>query len=261
MANLNNLPELLSFLDKADRQAIEKALDNIEAASTDISSFFLKKFATIDDSSWFRFLHGVYEHPKTWWIGIIQLQMMAGYWGQSRKSEAMIRQSALNAAFQGFSNLGSSAKKNVLSGIVQFNYENRKSDLSGRIAGSVFTNFASTGGLFGVRRLATSSKFSVAGVNFLISSYGAAIKSVQHGMKSIEPILQSILTGHPEEIPDKYCSKIRHYDVPKDGEAVVEETLDLLPKLVEVCQIGTKPVPIDKFCSKPRNKDLESICQ
>lgn len=261
MSNLNNLPELLTFLDKVDRQAIEKGLDNIEAASTSLSSYFLKKFATVDDASWFRFLHGAYEHPKDWWIGIIQLQMIAGYWGRDRKSEAMIRQSALNAAFQGFSSLSTPQKENVLSGIVQYNYENRKSDISGRITGSVFTNFASTGGLFGARKLGASSKFSVAGVNFLISRYGAAVKSVQYGMKSIEPILQSILTGHPEEIPDKYCSRTRQYSLPKDGETVVEETLPILPKLAEVCQIGTKPVPIEKFCSRPRNKDLESICE
>ena len=261
MANLNNLPELLTFLDKSDRQAIEKGLDNIEAASTDLSNYFLKKFATVGDSSWFRFLHGAYEHPKDWWIGIIQLQMMAGYWGKDRRADAMIRQSALDAAFQGFSSLSLSQQTNVLSGIAQYNYEHRKADISGRVAGTAFTNFASTGGLFGARRLRKSSRYSIVGVNFLISSYGAAVKSVQYGMKSIEPILQAIFTGHPEEIPSRYCSRTRQYNLSNEGEAVVEEMLTVLPKLVEVCQIGTKPVSIDKFCSRPRNKDLDSICQ
>ncbi len=148
----------------------------------------------------------------------------------------------------------------LLSAIVRYNLKYRKADIVGRIAGGAYTNFASTGGRFGNKRLSKTGKVIRGFTNFGIASYGAAIKAMVKGHRTIEAVIQSVLTGRPEQLPEGY----RNYT----NESLTEwETKTLknlesaLSEVMSLTQVTPAPVPIKEFCSRPENVNLKSICR
>lgn len=97
----------------------------------------------------------------------------------------------------------------MIKAIVKYNLNNRKSDILGRFIGGQFTNYASLGGRYGNKKISNKIKNPVKVSNFIISSYGAAIKAVGEGNDSIEETIQSILTGDAKHLP-------ANYDKPED---------------------------------------------
>ncbi len=86
------VPFTLPLTDKAAVEGLlRKAGEDIPRQRED----FARRFTDGQHPAWRRYIDGIYNHPKTWWIGIIQTQMVLGVWGARRKAEASIRQAAL----------------------------------------------------------------------------------------------------------------------------------------------------------------------
>ena len=133
-----------------------------------------------------------------------------GIWGHHRKAVASTRANVLWQTTQPLrSEVGKMLQGEpspLLSSIVRYNLKYRKADIAGRLVGGQFTNYASMGGRFGNKRLPKGVKLPVGAANFIIASYGAAIKAVVEGHRKAEAVIQSILTGSPEHLPDSYRS-------------------------------------------------------
>jgi len=262
------MPSLnLGITEKNDVQAF---VENLQANPRELTGF-TTTFAHGNEAAWHRFLKGAYNHPITWWIGIFQLQMQMGIWGHQHRSAASTRASVLWKLSEPLRNEASGLLKGedipMLSAIVRYNLKYRKADIAGRLAGGAFTNYASTGGRFGNKTLAKAGKatrISVKGIrmftNLGLASYGAAIKALVQGHKTLEAIIQSILTGHPEHLPANYRSD--------SGTAPTQEEQELIDKLetalsevMSLSQVAPGPVPIKEFCSRPENINLKGVCR
>jgi len=188
-----------------DKQEIDKFIRNVQSQNQRELDIFKDNFAQGNKASWHRFLVGAYNHPLTWWIGIIQLQMQMDLWGHKYKSIAAIR---ANMLWQITAPLRKEVENGlhgdsmpIITTIVKYNIKHRKADILGRLAGGAFTNYASTGGQMGDKVLPKSAKPVRTVTNLGLASYGAAIQAVVKGHKNIEAVTQSILTGQPEQLP------------------------------------------------------------
>lgn len=251
----------LSFIEKDDVQSFVETLQKAEPGEL---TGFAMTFAHGNEAAWYRFIMGAYNHPITWWIGIFQLQMQMGVWGHYHRSVANARASVLWQLSEPLRDEVSGLLKGedmpMLSAIVRYNLKYRKADFAGRLIGGAFTNYASTGGHFGNKRLSKAGKGVRMATNFGIASYGAAIKAVAEGHKTIEAVIQSILTGHPEHLPDNYRND--------NGAAVSNEEVQLLEnlksalsELMSLTQVTPGPIPIKEFCSRPENINLKGVCR
>lgn len=130
--NLNNM----------DKQDIQKFFNNAQSLKKHEVDAFKSQFSHGNQAAWHRFLVGVYNHPLTWWIGIIQLQMQMGIWGHQYKSMASIR---ANLLWQITAPLRKEVRNAVhgdsmpiVSTIVKYNLKHHKADILGRLALVVF---------------------------------------------------------------------------------------------------------------------------
>lgn len=253
-----------------EKNDVQAFVENLQANPRELTGFTMT-FAHGNEAAWHRFLKGAYNHPITWWIGIFQLQMQMGIWGHQHRSVASTRASVLWQISEPLRNEASGLLHGgdmpMLSAIIRYNMKYRKADIAGRLAGGTFTNYASTGGRLGNKILAKAGKatrISVKGIrmftNFGFASYGAAIKALAQGHKTLEAIIQSILTGRPEHLPANYRS---------DSEtALTQEEQELLEKLemalsevMSLSQVAPDPIPIKEFCSRPENINLKGVCR
>lgn len=260
-------PLYLSVAEKKDAQTLVESLQ--KAGPGDLSRFTMT-FLHGNEAAWYRFIKGTYNHPITWWIGIFQLQMQMGIWGPRLRSAASARASTL---WQISAPLRDEAQGRIkgdnaplLSAIVRYNLKHRKADIIGRLLGGTFTNYASTGGRLGRKHLANAGKtgtvikVTAAFTNFGIASYGAAIKAVGEGAKTVEAVIQSILTGRAEHLPQNYRS---HSDAPASNEegALLENLEAALAETMALTQAIPGPVPIKEFCARPENINLKGLCK
>lgn len=252
--NLNNM----------DKQDIQKFFNNAQSLKKHEVDAFKSQFAHGNQAAWHRFLVGVYNHPLTWWIGIIQLQMQMGIWGHQYKSMASIR---ANLLWQITAPLRKEVRNAVhgdsmpiVSTIVKYNLKHHKADILGRLAGGVFTNYASTGGRFGNKRLPQSAKHIRTVTNLGLASYGAAIQAVVKDQKTIEALIQSILTGRPEQLPANLSNlgDVSLSEEEKQYQLAIEAALLEISKL---SQVSPGPIPIEEFCLKKENINLKGICK
>jgi len=199
-------------LSNIDKQYTQTFFNNVQSLNAQQLNTFKSQFAHGNQAAWHRFIVGAYNHPLTWWIGIIQLQMQMGIWGHHQKSIASTRASLLWQITEPLRNELDKAVRGedtpFLSGIIRYNLKHHKADISGRLLGGVFTNYASTGGRFGNKRLSQNAKRVRTVTNLALASYGAAIKAIVNGHKSTNQILQSILTGRADQLPNNYTIEL-----------------------------------------------------
>lgn len=181
-------------LDIQGKRDAQIFVENLQSAGPVEVDKLISSYKLGNEPAWRRFIKGAYNHPITWWIGLLQLQMQLGMWGHTRKAQA---QFAANQLAQTLNFAKDNASKEILYRVVVYNLKHRKADVLGRFAGGAFTNYASTGGKAGNKKLPKNGKRTISITNFVLASYGASIKSVATGHKKIEHVVQSILTGGP----------------------------------------------------------------
>jgi len=149
-------------LDIRSKQNIDKFIQQTKTVNPQQLDQFKDNFAHGNKAAWQRFLVGAYNHPLTWWIGIIQLQMQMGLWGFKYKSVAAIRANKLRqitAPLRKEIKGGLNGEPMpIITNIIKYNIKHRKADILGRFTGGAFTNYASTGGRMGNKALPTSAK-------------------------------------------------------------------------------------------------------
>ena len=251
----------LNASEKQDIQHFVESLHKVEQADKDR---FLTNFAGSGEAAWRRFIKGGYNHPITWWIGIFQLQMQMGMWGHGHKGAASVRANDLWKITQPLrdeiTGKVTGGKTPILSDIVRYNFKYRKADIAGRLLGGKFTNYASTGGKLGNKNLPVNAKVAVAISNFGIASYGAGIKAIAEGHKSLDAIIQSVLTGRPDGLPPGYNKLADNSMTSQELELV--HGLELgMSEIMTLSQVEPAPLPIKEFCAKPENINLKGLCK
>lgn len=142
--------------------------------------------------------------------------MQMGIWGHHRQATAALRANAVARAFSVLTHGVANGNSSLLSAVGSYNLRFRKADISGRMLGGRFTNYASTAGRFGQRRLSRPAIAVRWATNFGIASYGASIKAVSEGHRAVDALIQAVLTGSPERLPSRYKNM--------DGDLTEEET-------------------------------------
>jgi len=64
--------------------------ENLQKASPEEVNKLIDSYSLGHEPVWHRFIKGAYNHPITWWIGLLQVQMQLGMWGQAKKVHAQI---------------------------------------------------------------------------------------------------------------------------------------------------------------------------
>lgn len=140
-----------------------------------------------------RFLKGAYYQPITWWIGNLNSLAMTGLFGREKDRHSSILHSQL-AQILWVANTNMETRRLAFKAL-QYHIDNNRAGAAGRIAGGLFTNYASRGGAFGKRTLSKKVKVSSDIANFVIASYGAGILGVSRGMQNIDKIVSMIISG------------------------------------------------------------------
>lgn len=251
-------------LNTSEKRDIEAVLGNLQSAPSHEVSNFTTNFAKGNQVAWSRFLKGAYNHPITWWVGVFHLQMQMGVWGHRYRATSSVKANRLWKITQPLRAEAAGALKGesapIVRAIVRYNMKHRKADISGRLAGGTFTNYASMGGRFGSRRLSGYTKFGVGATNLGIASYGAAIKAVAEGYRTLDAVIQAALTGRAEKLPKGLNL---HVDVSQDQEerAIVDNLTIVLSEVMMLSRVSPGPTPIKQFCARPENINLKGLCQ
>lgn len=261
--------KILNLGDRA-RIEIDSFINKFRSASSQEKDAFISSFAKGNKSAWHRFIVGTYNHPVTWWIGIFQLSMQMGMWGHVRRKQAVTRASVLWQILSLMSYKITEDNNNVekkeqdspsrLEKIIKYNLQYRKADIVGRFIGGQFTNYTTNRIMidkFGVTRKA---KLPVSMSNFVVASYGAAIKAIIENHKSGEAIVQAILTGNPEELPSNIQINIEQRPS-KEEEEILKNLEATLIEIGNLSNVSPGPVSIDEFCSRPENRGISGICK
>lgn len=256
------MPSLnIGFMEKND---IQRFTENLQNAEPDETGIFMSQFARGNRAVWHRFIVGSYNHPVTWWIGILQLQMQMGIWGYHRKAVASARSNTLWQVTQPLrdelENVLKGEPAPLLSGIVKYNLLYRKADIAGRLMGGVFTNYASTGGRFGTRRLSPSGKTTRRVANSSIAAYGASIMAIAKSYRSAETVVQSILTGRPEQLPGDYRDNAAKPLTDEESQLLGDFGF-VFSEVMSLTRFAPDPVPIEEFCLRPENISLKGVCR
>ena len=148
----------------------------------------------LDESAFLKFSKGTYSFPYTWWIGVIQISMLAGSWGARHQSAAQIRQQALSQILYQW---WADPKRNERTAyVIRFIKKYFKSYLMGRVTGGVFTAYAQTGGAKWPLKVALPQSAT----NFTVASFGGGVLAVGMGSRKIEDILFATITGKDESV-------------------------------------------------------------
>ncbi len=254
-----------------DRDAVQKTLESLQNAPKDDVDAFMRYILNGNRNALQNFTKGAVDNPKTWWIGLFSLQMQAGLFGhrlqQLARSNASVLESILAPLWTDAK--GSLVRDDaaIVSNVVRYALKYHRSLLAGRFAGGAFTTFATTGGLFGRRqigKLRRSAKYPIgAGVfvtNVSLASYGAGMMSVGLGRAKLRDVLFSILTGSDVQIPPHFELLLGKAALSTKELEQVEWLKEMLVELSKLTQVGSGPIPIKEFCSRPENIDFKAIC-
>lgn len=248
-------------LSHSDKQAIERFMVKASSDQKNGSVITLESLAMNDSPAWMRYADGIYNHPKTWWIGIIQVQMVMGIWGHQRRAQAMIRQNHLARILHAM--LDEKNKKVTEELVVKslkFNLKYRKADMAGRLHGGLFTNYASMGGRKG-QSLPRGLKWSGRITNFTLASFGATIQSIVKGNPYSDAILNSIISGKPERLPIEGLNNNLNTQESNNIQAMQPVVIGELYSVDAINQVVPKAVPLQEFCARPENINLKGLCQ
>ncbi len=238
-------------LGSVEKESIQKVIESIHE---DDLEKLLAEYASSGSGPLKRLVQGAVNHPITWRVGIIQLQMQTGLWGRKWQSVASVR---ANAHGQVVLNSGNHLP--LIKKVVMFNLRYRKADIAGRLVGGQFTNYASTVGKLG-NRLSKTAKKSRNATNFAIAGYGCAIQAIAQGYSDLESITHSVLTGRVSRIPPKYLSRL--VDAANDEELTTAQGLGkVISDLKLLSEISPGPVSVKEFCLQPENADLRGLCK
>lgn len=120
-------------------QELDTLLRQLEQSGIKEHEEFLDKFVDPSSPVWLRYSQAIYNNPKTWWIGLIQISMLSGLWGHKYRRVASIRQSILSQTFrQYFSRRSEQERIKDAEQIIRYNLTYRKADLLGRLHGGLF---------------------------------------------------------------------------------------------------------------------------
>ncbi|BBA32509.1 hypothetical protein sS8_0544 [Methylocaldum marinum] len=78
--------------------------------------------------------------------------------------------------------------------------------------------------------------------------------------KTPEAIIQSVLTGRPEHLPNGYRSDSSKPLSDEEGE-LLKNLKSALGEVTSLTQVELDPVPIKEFCSRPENINLKGLCK
>lgn len=248
-------------LPHTDKKAIQSLLERISAAPRKDREAFGRAVLSGQEPGWLRYINGIYNYPKTWWIGIIHTQMVMGVWGSRLKAQASLRQNTLaRVLHQLVAEEHRDAAQDLIANVVRFNARYRKADIAGRLHGGVFTNYVLMGGRAGGKAVPRAAKWGVRVTNVTVASFGAAIQTVAMGLDAQASVLHAIITGNAEALPAGFRALVEGAD---------DESVDELEELVQaelrgvhaLNQVSPGPIPIKEFCSRPENVDLEALCK
>ena len=243
-------------LDAQGKKDAQIFVENLQNADPDEVEKLIKSYAQGDEPAWHRFIKGAYNHPITWWIGLLQIQMQLGMWGHTREVQAQL---AVNQLAKTLNKVQENVNKDILYKALVYNLKYRKADILGRFAGGAFTNYASSGGMVGNKKLPKNTKRVIGLSNFVLASYGAAIKSVITGHKKIEQVIQSILTGQPYG-PSPYPS-IADNKLSAHESKIYDKAENSLIEIHALTTLSPAPVPIAEFCLRPENINIKGLCK
>jgi len=247
-------------LSPSDKNAIQNVFDKLSENDSTLNKQFLDNFADQQEPAWQRYVDGIYNHPKTWWIGIIHLQMLMGLFGEKYQAQASIRQNALTRSLYFFFDESNRDKSRALiKRSVRFNLKYRKADIAGRFHGGLFTNYASSGGRRG-SGVSRGTKWAVRTTNFSLASFGAAIQTITKGLHDPDAIINAIITGKSEKIPFHLTNKPDSTDTSQEESNLTSAVSAEVYSVNAINNLQPAPVPLDVFCSKPENVNLTSIC-
>src|SRR5699024_7457233 len=82
-------------LRQSDKESVQRVVEGLQKANPQEIDRALTALAHGNRGPVQRFLLGAYNHPLTWWIGLFQLQMQHGMWGQRWRGIASTRASTL----------------------------------------------------------------------------------------------------------------------------------------------------------------------
>jgi len=250
-------------LNLSDKESVQRVIEELQKASPHETDIVFNSLAHGNPGPFQRFLLGAYNHPLTWWFGLLQLQMQYGIRGQRWRGIASTRASTLwqitsplreevAAALQG-------EGAPIISTVVRYNLRYRKADITGRFAGGFLTNYASTGGRLGNQRLSGHAKLARGFTNFGLASYGASVNAVVSGHRKLEEVIQAVVTGRAEKLPKSFSCDFGA-PTPEEAERVAKAE-EALSEVMSLTQAGPGPIPIREFCSRPENLRLEGICR
>ena len=248
-------------LSTQDKQRVQHLIEEVQSLPQKQRDEFLDKYSQGRESHWYSFAKAIKDHPVTWWIGIFQLQMQMGIWGQKHKVNAQARASMLwqlsKLIRDEILSYPRTKEAPITSSVIAYCKKHHKAEFSGRLLGGLFTNFASTGGRAGKKVIPTSGHIAIGLTNFLVASYGAAIKAVGNGMHSQESILQAILIGQATNP----VINTENVDLTAEEKITLENVIITAPQIFDMTHISPGPVPISEFCSNPENINLRGICK
>lgn len=253
----------LSGLSVRDVEHVQALIDGLSDAGEQEMDRVVTSAIHGDRGALYRFSAGAYRHPVTWWVGIFQIQMQMGQYGHRWRSVAATRASILwqiTAPLRDeISDQSPDADTPILSAAARFNLRYRKADIAGRLTGGAFTNYASTGGRAGGRRLGWRMKFARNLTNFGIASYGAMIRAIAMGHRTLEDVLQALITGQPESLPGGF-GRWEGALSTEEGN-LISALRRAVDEATDMTQIRAAPVSIEVFCRRPENRDLRGLCR
>lgn len=261
MSELPLNKELSLQFGSGEKQDFERLIREIREFEKDSPSSILDDFANSSSPAWARYSQAIYNHPKTWWIGLLHLSMLSGVWGARYRRAASIRQSVLSQTIKRYFAIRPADKRlHDAEQLVRFNLKYHKADVMGRLHGGLFTNYAATGGVYG-RRLSKGVTMPAAAVNFTIASFGACIEAVAKGYRTYGAVAQAILTGKPENVSEV---ELFNHSIPSppdvDSKISGEALLAQVVAIDYLNDTSSGPVPISEFCARPENQNLEEVC-
>jgi len=154
---------------------------------------FLEQSAAKKPNAIVQFFQGAYSYPRDWWVGILWCMMALGTFGgeSKRRADAWGRDLETLLRF-GINNPELASR---LIGTYLHHQTQNSPAFYGRIAGGVFTGYASRGGRFGNGVLSFGTKAASTSANFILATTGAMILAVKYGGRDIVSIMDAAITG------------------------------------------------------------------